>query len=226
MERVLIVSDDEGLLIDLCRSLRAEGCTVDFLRNGARGLAEALVGGYDLVVLGTVLPVMDGYTICRRMREQGSETPILMFGPQPSESDRVLGFELGADDFVSEQCGAGELRCRARALLRRPTMRPSTHPPVVFDDIRVDFQRRTVTRAGAAVALTPTEFDILSTLVEHAGEALRRDTILMAVRHGHAKVFPRTVDSHIAHLRAKLGESSERPTHIVSVRGFGYRFDS
>ena len=226
MKYVLIIDDEAGLLDGLFRHLRLEGFDVTRVRDGARGLREAREGRHDLIVLNVCLPSLDGYQICTKLREEGDGTPILMFGADTAESDRVLGLELGADDFVTERCGIRELRSRVRALLRRAKADDPHLVSIRLGDLEVDFQARTVTRKGLPVTLTPTEFELLRTLVEHRGEALDRDFILTSVWEEDLTAFPRTVDSHIAHLRKKLEEDPSDPEHIVSVRGVGYRFDA
>lgn len=225
MAHILIISGQADLLDDLAGALRREGVVVECVRDGVLGLHAALTGSYELIVVNTLLPSLDGHQVCRRIREAGVQTPVLMFGAQSTEADRMLGFEMGADQFADAHCGIGELRSRVRALLRRAVWDCPCPPYVRLGDVLVDFRKHAVARSGHSIPITPIEFEILRTLATHRGEALRRDLILQEVWGENTDVFPRTIDTHIAHLRVKVEKDPANPDYVVSVRGVGYRLD-
>ncbi|HSM36121.1 MAG TPA: response regulator transcription factor [Longimicrobiales bacterium] len=225
--RVLIVEDEAAILMALEDDLVLEGYEVETASDGPSGLRRAREGGADLVILDVMLPGLDGFEVCRRLRAEGVRVPILMLTAKSQELDRVLGLELGADDYVTKPFSPRELLARVKALLRR------THPEraggaradrFAFGDVEVDFRKYEARRRGAPVDLTRHEFDLLRFLIEHRHEALSRGQILAGVWDDPVSVFPRTVDTHVANLRRKLEADPSRPRHLVSVRGVGYRF--
>ncbi|MFH1765202.1 MAG: response regulator transcription factor [Gemmatimonadota bacterium] len=224
MARILIVEDEDSILMALEDDLSLEGYTVTGERNGARALEKAREGGFDLIILDLMLPGLDGLEVCKRLRAEGNSTPILMLTAKSQEIDKVLGLELGADDYVTKPFSPRELQARVKALLRRGR---SENPPVErasFGDVDIDFKGYSVTKSGEPVELTVREFELLRLLVTHPDEVLRRDTILNEVWGDEWDVFPRTIDTHVVHLRQKLEEDPGAPRHIVNVRGIGYKF--
>ncbi len=224
MARILIVEDEERILMALQDDLGFQGYEVSGATDGAQGLALANEGGYDLIILDIMLPTMDGFEICKRLRQAGDTTPILMLTAKSQEVDKVLGLELGADDYVTKPFSPRELAARVKALLRRPKQADPAIERFSFDDVVVDFKTYEATRDGEPVSLTAREFALLRYLIQHRDEVVSRDTIVNDVWGDDADVFPRTVDTHIVHLRKKLEDDPARPKHIINVRSVGYRF--
>ena len=222
--RVLIVEDNHDLAFGLRNNLEIEGYTVEVADDGAAGLAAARRSHPDLIVLDLMLPEMDGYRVLRQLRADGLSMPVLILTARGEEADKVLGFRLGADDYVTKPFGLLELLARVEALLRR--VRPLTagrrgiHR---FAGVEVDVATRTVRRNGEAVALTPMEFDLLVALLQREGAVVSRVELLTEV-WGHASdVHTRTIDTHIGELRRKLEDDPSTPRHILTVRKAGYR---
>ena len=224
MTRVLIVEDNHDLAFGLRNNLEIEGYAVDVAADGASGLACARTTHPDLVVLDLMLPGIDGYRVLRQLRDDGLSMPVLILTAKGEEADKVLGFRLGADDYVTKPFGVLELLARVQALLRRS--RPAA-PPVAtierFGDVEVDGSTRTVRRAGESVAVTPMEFDLLVALLRRRGAVASRVELLTEVWGHSSAVLTRTVDTHIGELRRKLENDPSVPTHILTVRKTGYR---
>jgi DNA-binding response OmpR family regulator len=217
--RILIVDDDEELAGLLSELLTREGYRVDMQHDGPKGLAAALGGGYDLMVLDVMLPGMDGFEILRRVRRE-SRLPVLMLTARGEDEDRIIGLELGADDYLPKPFNTRELVARVRAIMRRLEERT---PGVKFEvnGISIDPGTRDVTRNGAPVEVTTFEFDILETLMRAAGRVVSRDDLMEELYGRKATPFDRSVDMHISHLRKKL--ETDKPL-IKTVRGVGYQF--
>lgn len=224
MSRILIIEDEESILMALEDDMTLEGHTVTGVADGLQGFERAREGAYDLIVLDIMLPGMDGFEICKRLRAGGDRTPILVLTAKGQEVDKVLGLELGADDYVTKPFSRRELLARVKALLRRAELPDPAVDRFDFSGVTVDFKGYEVRKDGQAVDLTPTEFALLRLLIARKGEVLRRDAILDEVWGDDTEVFPRTVDTHITHLRQKLEAEPARPKHIVNVRGIGYKF--
>ncbi|KPK78465.1 MAG: chemotaxis protein CheY [Gemmatimonas sp. SM23_52] len=225
MQKILIIEDEESILMALEDDLQLEGYDVTGETDGVQGFERAKQGGYDLIVLDIMLPSLDGFEICKRLRQAGDTTPILMLTAKSQEIDKVLGLELGADDYLTKPFSPRELLARVKALLRRA--KPADPPPLEryrFDDVEVDFKGYEVRKGGEPVELTAKEFALLRLLIHHRDEVLRRDVILDQVWGDDWDVFPRTVDTHIANLRKKLEDDPADPRYIVNVRGVGYKF--
>ena len=223
MTTILIVEDDETLALTLKDDLELEGYRVEVVRDGNAALSRASASRLDLIVLDLMLPGRDGFEVCRLLRLAGRATPIIMLTARAQEADRILGLELGADDYITKPFSARELRARVRAVLRR-----STGDAVVverFGDLEVDTARGEARRAGRALDLTPSEFKLLATLVKRRGHVLSRQRLLDEAWGPGTFVTDRVVDTHIANLRKKVEAEPSVPTRIVSVRGQGYRFD-
>jgi two-component system response regulator CpxR len=213
------VDDDEELAGLLSELLTREGFRVDMQHDGIKGLSTALGGGYDLMVLDVMLPGMDGFEILRRVRRE-SRLPVLMLTARGEDEDRIIGLELGADDYLPKPFNTRELVARVRAIMRRLEER---RPGVKFEvnGISIDPGTRDVTRDGVPVEVTTFEFDILETLMRAAGRVVSRDDLMEELYGRKATPFDRSVDMHISHLRKKL--EGDKPL-IKTVRGVGYQF--
>jgi DNA-binding response OmpR family regulator len=228
MSRILVVEDNANLAYGLTASLELEGHQVAVARDGAEGLREARSREPDLVILDLMLPEMDGYRVLKALREEGRDVPVLILTARGAESDKVLGFRLGADDYVTKPFGLLELLARVGALLRRGSRasaaEPASAPAVVsIGEIEVSPAARIVRRRGQEVQLTPKEFDLLMALVRRKGTVAGRLELLAEVWGHRAAVMTRTVDMHVAQLRRKLEDDPADPRHIVTVWKAGYR---
>lgn len=223
-ERILVVEDEESILMALEDDLGLEGYEVDTASDGLRGLELAREGSYDLVILDVMLPGKDGFDVCRELRGEGVSTPVLMLTAKSQEIDKVLGLELGADDYVTKPFSPRELVARVRAILRRGVAAANAPDRFRFGEIEIDFRKFETLRGGESIDLTAREYALLRYLIEHRHEAVSRTDILTEVWGGAADVFPRTVDTHVANLRKKIEPDPSAPRHIVGVRSVGYRF--
>ena len=221
---VLIVEDDAVLLRGLLDNFEFDGWRVHTATDGDAGLKQALALKPDLLVLDLMLPQINGYEICRFLREEKVTTPILMLTARSQESDIVLGLKLGADDYVTKPFSIKEVLARAEALVRRT--RPRDQPVHEFGDCRLDLSARTMTRNGAEVPLSPKEFELLAYLVANPGRALHRDTIMASVWGYDAAVTPRSIDRFVTVLRQKIEPEPSVPRFIKTVREFGYKFEN
>ena len=226
MSKILIVEDEQSIRMALEDDLDLEGYTVDGEADGVHGFERARAGGYDLIILDIMLPGMDGFEICQRLRAEGDITPILMLTAKSQEIDKVVGLELGADDYDTKPFSPRELLARIKALLRRGKPIDPSLERASFGDVEVDFKGYTVTKRGEGVELTAREFSLLQLFLSRPDEVLRRDVILSEVWGDGWDVFPRTIDTHVAHLRKKLEDDPSDPKRILNVRGLGYKFAS
>ncbi len=223
--RILLVEDEESLLLTLTDRLRAEGYEVETASDGDAALARALEGSFDLVVLDVMLPRRDGFEVCRELRARGVEIPILMLTARSQVVDRVVGFKLGADDYVTKPFAMAELLARVEAMFRRSRAAGAQAAGTyAFGDVRVDFRRAEVFRNGQPVALSALEFKLLAFLIQNRGALVSRDLLLDKVWGYDATPTTRTVDVHVAGLRQKLERNPSRPEFIVTVHRRGYRF--
>jgi DNA-binding response OmpR family regulator len=230
MTKVLIVEDNPDLAFGLRRTLEFEGFQVEIAENGRLGLERARAGDAELVLLDLMLPEMDGFRVLRELRGGGSRVPVLVLTARGDESDIVMGFDSGADDYVTKPFSTLELLARVRALLRRgppdATDVQGDDGPLGFGDVEVDPEARTVFKGGQAVSLTPKEFDLLLTLIRRRGGVASRSDLLDEVwRYANSEVMTRTVDTHVAELRRKLEDDPAHPEHILTVRKAGYRLE-
>ena len=225
MNRILIIEDNPDLAFGLRATLEIEGYAVEVAPDGRRGLAGARASRPDLIILDLMIPEMNGYQVLRTLREDGDQTPVLILTARGEEADKVLGFRLGADDYVTKPFGRLELSARVNALLRRSGGGQHAKTPEVerFGDVEVHPASRSVIRNGETVALTPKEFDLLLALIRRRGAVASRHELLREVWDHHAVVMTRTVDIHIAELRRKLEADSSNPRHILTVWKAGYR---
>jgi two-component system alkaline phosphatase synthesis response regulator PhoP len=201
-----------------------EGYEVEVIADGAAASRRARETAFDLILLDVMLPGKDGFEVCRDVRRAGSRVPILMLTAKTQESEKVLGLELGADDYVTKPFGTRELRARIKALLRRAA--PVNDGECCrFGDVEVDFGRGELRRAGTAVELTPIEFKLLGIFVKSAGRVLSRERLLEAAWGPDTFASDRIVDNHIANLRRKIEPDPANPQYLRNIRGLGYRFD-
>lgn len=223
MKRILVVEDDSAIAFGLQVDLKSEGYEVEVEADGNSALKRAQGGGFDLILLDVMLPGKDGYEICRELRRGGSRTPIIMLTAKAQEAEKVMGLEMGADDYVTKPFSPRELRARVQAALRRGA--GDETPVFGFGDAEVDFERCELRRAGRPVELTAYEFKLLAAFIRHAGKVLSRDRLLDLVWGAGAFVTDRVVDNHVVTLRKKIEPEPANPRYIISVRGLGYRFD-
>jgi two-component system, OmpR family, alkaline phosphatase synthesis response regulator PhoP len=222
--RVLIVEDEAGLRLTLSDRLGSEGYSVETASDGEAGLASATSGGYDLIVLDVMLPRMNGFDVCRGIRQRGVTTPILMLTARGQVVDKVIGLKLGADDYLTKPFETIELMARLEALLRRRASGAQPGGDVYrFGEVLVDMRRMEVTRGGRAVDLSAREFKLLRHLIEHRGATISREALLSDVWGYDETPLTRTVDVHVAGLRQKV-DNPKSPEYIVTVHGLGYKF--
>jgi DNA-binding response OmpR family regulator len=228
-ENILIVEDEEALRMTLGDRLRSEGYVVDFAMDGEEGKEKATHLPFDLIILDIMLPHRSGLDICMDIRRAGLATPILLLTARGQTSDKVVGFKLGADDYVTKPFDTLELMARIEALLRRVPTKTVTaaqaeHGIHQFGPIIVDIKGTQVTRNGQRVYLTAREFELLRYFVEHQGVTLSRDELLREVWGHETGTFTRTVDVHVASLRQKLENIPKKPEMILTIPGLGYKF--
>lgn len=223
MARILVVEDDPAIALGLEDDLTLEGYEVEIAKDGESGTKRAREGAFDLVLLDVMLPRKDGFQVCRELRRSGSKVPIIMLTAKTHDAEKVLGLEVGADDYVTKPFSPAELRARIKAVLRRTV---SDTPDVYrFGDVEVDFVRFELRKNGEIVHMTPTELKLLAAFVRNRGRALSRQVITDQVWGEGTVITPRVVDTHVANLRQKVEPDLAAPVFIVGVRGVGYRFD-
>jgi DNA-binding response OmpR family regulator len=224
--RILLVDDEQSVQKLLTYPLRKEGYEVVPALDGREALDRFAAERFDLVVLDLMLPKLDGIEVCRRLRSR-SQVPIIMLTAKGDEHDKVLGLEMGADDYITKPFSVREFRSRVKAALRRAEMlraEPAPDQPIASGDLRIDSERRAVTLRGDAVQLTFVEFEILALLAASPGRVHSREALLEQVWGDASYRDPRTIDVHIRHLREKLERDSKHPEYLFTVRGVGYRF--
>jgi DNA-binding response OmpR family regulator len=224
--RILVVDDEQSVQTLLAYPLRKEGYEVVAAIDGQEALDRFAEQRFDLVVLDIMLPKLDGIEVCRRVRSR-SQVPIIMLTAKGDEIDKVLGLEMGADDYITKPFSVREFRSRVRATLRRAEMlgaRPGREEPIVAGELRIDFERRVVTIRDEPTRLTYVEFEILAALARSPGRVHTREMMLEQVWGDSAYRDPRTIDVHIRHLREKLERDPRAPEFLFTVRGVGYRF--
>jgi len=224
MSRVLVVEDDEAMAVALRDGFAYEGYEVTVARDGEAGLALAREQPPDLMILDVMLPRMNGLEVCKLLRGEGSELPIIMLTARGQEIDKVLGLKLGADDYVTKPFSFMELMARVEAVLRR--VRPGGRTQRTaqrFGDVTVDLARHEASKGGQALDLSPREFRLLGYLLERRGEVVSREELLDAVWGYDSIPFTRTVDTHIAKLRKKIEDDPADPQYIITVHRLGYK---
>jgi len=226
LSRILVVEDDPAILRGLNETLKRESYEVLTAADGEAGYRLVREKNPDLVILDLMLPKLSGYEICRKMRSDGVNTPILMLTARGDEGDRVLGLDLGADDYVSKPFSLRELMARVRALLRRARPAPALLNELRVNDATIDFRSYEAQKGGEPLEMTRREFQVLRMLASRPGEVISRSELLDQVWGLDAYPTTRTVDNHIASLRAKLESDPAEPAHILTVRGVGYKWVS
>jgi DNA-binding response OmpR family regulator len=224
MPKILIIEDEESILMPLEDNLRLEGYGVSCARDGLAGLTAAADRSFDLIVLDIMLPKLDGFEVCKRLRQDRVMTPILMLTAKSQEVDKVLGLELGADDYVTKPFSSRELLSRIKAILRRSQEPKQELQSCRFGDVEVDFARYEAKKNGRPVPLTALEFSLFHYLVRNKGRVVHRNEILDSVWGKDVYVDARTVDKHISLLRRKFEDDAQDPKYILGVRGVGYKF--
>jgi DNA-binding response OmpR family regulator len=224
--RILLVDDEQSVQTLLAYPLRKDGYEVVSALDGREALDRFTEARFDLVVLDIMLPKLDGIEVCRRLRSR-SQVPIIMLTAKDDEIDKVLGLEMGADDYITKPFSVREFRSRVKAALRRAEMlggRPAGNEPIRAGELEIDFERRAVTARGSPVRLTYVEFEILAALAGAPGRVMTRETLLEQIWGDSAYRDPRTIDVHIRHLREKIEQDAREPEYLFTVRGVGYRF--
>jgi DNA-binding response OmpR family regulator len=223
MKRILVVEDDSAIAFGLQLDLKKEGYGVEIESDGESALQRLRKESFDLILLDVMLPGKDGFEVCRELRRGGTKTPVIMLTAKVQEAEKVLGLEIGADDYVTKPFSPRELRARVMAALRRNE--DGDLPVCRFGDAEVDFGRCELRRAGKPVELTAFEFKLLAALVRNSGKVLSRDRLLDMVWGHGTFVTDRVIDNHVVTLRKKIEPEPSNPRFIISVRGLGYRFD-
>jgi two-component system alkaline phosphatase synthesis response regulator PhoP len=224
MARILIVEDEPDIALGLQQDLLLEGYEVEVVGDGEQAIERAGHGAVDLILLDLMLPQKDGFAVCRELRRAGRRMPIIVLTARAHEAEKVLGFELGADDYVTKPFSPMELRARIKAALRRSS---SAAPQVFrFGEFEVDFNRFELRKGGKPVDLTPIEFKLLAAFVQNRRNVLSRQQLLDHVWGRSVFVTDRVVDTHVANLRRKVEADPDKPVYVVSVRGVGYRFEA
>ena len=223
MTRVLVGEDEPGIAMVLEDDLKLEGYDIALAGDGETALARAREG-FDLILLDIMLPRKDGLEVCRELRRSGVHTPVLMLTAKTQEAEKILGLELGADDYMTKPYSPRELRARIKALLRRAGT-PVERQSYRFGDAELDLTRCELRREGRKVELTPLEFRLLATFARNQGRVFTRAELLDKVWGDQTFVTDRVVDNQITNLRKKIERSPAEPQHLISVRGIGYRFD-
>lgn len=222
--RVLVIEDDQSIAMGLEMNLTAEGYQVITAEDGERGLDLARGGGIDLLILDVMLPRLNGFELIRTLRAEHATVPVILLSARGAEMDKVMGLELGAEDYITKPFGLAELLARVKAVLRRDAIARADGAALRVGTVEVNRGTREVRRSGALVELTATEFDVLFCLIEAGGRVLSREQIQGKVWGPTHHGTPRTIDNFILQLRSKLEDDPSAPRHIVTVRGVGYRF--
>lgn len=224
-KKILVIEDDPGIQLSLKDEFESEGYDVVTADDGDKGLSEAKNEKPDLIILDIMLPLLNGYEVCKKLRMGGDTTPILMLTVKDKEIDKVLGLEIGADDYLTKPFSLRELSARVKALLRRTDERAVDISEYKFNEIELDFKRYEAKKKGDKLDLTPLEFHMLKLLIQKKGEVVTRDGFLDQIwGEDNVQVSFRTVDSHIANIRRKIEDDPSNPEHIISIRSIGYKF--
>jgi DNA-binding response OmpR family regulator len=224
--RILIIEDDPNILIGLKDNLEFEGYQVRSATDGEQGLKMALSGQFDLVILDLMLPICDGLEVCRELRKKDEYTPVLMLTAKSDNIDKIIGYEIGADDYVTKPYHSRVLLAKIKALLRRMNPLPVSHPKEFrFGEFELSADKMVLQKGNQVIHLTPYEYGILHLLLSNPNKVIDRQTIMDKVWGEDIIVSSRTVDTHVAHVRQKIESNPQHPIFIKSVRSFGYRFD-
>jgi len=224
MEKILVVEDEPDLLMGLQDNLEIEGYQVTTAKDGQAALDLAMSTCPDLILLDIMLPKLNGFEVCKQLRQKGMDTPIIMLTAKSQEVDRVLGLELGADDYITKPFSIRELLARIKAVLRRRHAPPQQIETYQFGDVKIDFRKSVATKGGRPVELSHYEAGILRLLITNKGEPIARNRILDEVWGYELYPTTRTIDNHVVKLRQKLEDDPHNPAHILTVHGMGYKF--
>jgi len=223
-KKILIVEDEPGILLSLKDEFESEGYTVYQAEDGEEGLDFAKQHVPDLILLDIMLPVLDGYEVCKRLRMEGNTTPIIMLTVKDKEIDKVLGLELGADDYVTKPFSLRELVARVKAILRRTEERATDLTCYRIGGVELDFKKYEAKKKGEKLEFTPLEFEMLKVLIRKKEQVISRNDFLDKIwGEDNMVVSSRTIDSHIANIRKKIEDDPSNPKHILSIRGVGYK---
>lgn len=225
MKKILIIEDEPGIRVSVRDEFASLGYEIVTAENGTAGLEAARRTKPDLILLDIKLPGIDGYTVCQRLRGEGDRTPIIILTVKDRELDKILGLELGADDYLTKPFSLRELEARVKAVLRRAAEREIGIGEYRFGRVKLNFRKYEAEKSGRKLELTRVEFDLLRLLVEKKDRVLTRGEILDAIwGEDNVCVSERTIDSHIANIRRKIEDRPDAPKHVLSVRGVGYKF--
>jgi DNA-binding response OmpR family regulator len=223
VSHILLVEDNRAYAEMLKSNLEREGYEVSLAATGTDGLERAKQTAPDLIILDLMLPAMNGYTVLQRLRDEGREAPVLIMTARGAEEEKLRGFDLGADDYIVKPCGLREILARVRALLKRSGALARPRSEATLGDLTIDFSARVVRRGDAELSLRPKEFDLLAALLRHRGQVVSREDLLREVWGYASDSESRTVETHLAALRSRLGDDPGSPRYIVTVRKAGYR---
>jgi DNA-binding response OmpR family regulator len=224
---VLVVEDDKAMSVALCDGLASEGFRVVCAANGEDGFSLATERKPDVVILDVMLPRLNGLDVCRKLRADGNDVPIIMLTARGQEADRVLGLKLGADDYITKPFSFLELVARVEAVLRRsapPGQAQTDMQEYAFGDVRIDFRHHEATKGGRPIVLSPREFMLMAYLVAHRAAVITREQLLDAVWGYDNMPFTRTVDTHVAKLRKKIEDDPANPRYLITLHRLGYKF--
>ncbi len=224
LQRVLIIEDEPDMVLGLRDNFEYEGYDVLVARDGREGLDRAMADHPDLILLDIMLPKMSGLDVCRQLRSNGVDTPVIMLTARGQEIDKVIGLEMGADDYVTKPFSIKELLARARAHLRRAARQVAEVESYTIGDVNLNFKKYEAIKDGREIELSPREFELLKYFIQHRGETITRDQLLDDVWGYDNYPFTRTVDNHIAKLRQKIEATPAEPKYIITVHRVGYKF--
>ncbi|MDX1286347.1 MAG: response regulator transcription factor [Draconibacterium sp.] len=224
--KILIIEDEEPIRMALEDDFLLEDYEVEVASDGTEGLAKAINPAIDLIILDIMLPGINGFEICKRLRNQGIRTPIIMLTAKGQEIDRVVGLEIGADDYVTKPFSPRELLARVKAVLRRTEMNPGENTGNIFrsSGLEMDIRKHKCSKNGKAINLTAHEFGLLKYLITNKGNVISREELLDEVWGKDIYVTPHTIDTHMANIRKKIEDDPSQPRFIISIRSVGYKF--
>ena len=224
-KRILVVEDEPGILLSIKDEFESEGYTVYTAEDGENALEVTKEKSPDLIILDIMLPKLDGYEVCKRLRRESDTTPVIMLTVKDKEIDKILGLELGADDYVTKPFSLRELLARVKAILRRTEERASDLTSYSFGHIELDFKSYEAKKKGKKLEFTPLQFKMLKLLIQKNGKVDTRDDFLDKIwGEDNVLISSRTIDSHVTNIRRKIEDDPSKPKHIISIRGLGYKF--
>lgn len=223
-KKILIVEDEPGIQLSLKDEFESEGFDIIQAVNGEEGIAAARSSSPDLIILDVMMPLLNGYEVCKHLRKEGNKTPILMLTVKDKEIDKVLGLELGADDYVTKPFSLREVVARVKAILRRTEDPQNEFSTFTIGNVYLDFNKYEAHKGDAVIDLTPLEFRLLKVLINKKEQVISRDEILDSIwGEDNMVVSSRTIDSHIANIRKKVEDDPSDPKHIINIWGVGYK---